>query len=275
MKKLIVFLFLTTIMTNSAYAVVLPTVSPTPTKTLATASPSEEPSPTPSKSSQTASPSADVSRIEKIKEMVAQKVAKLNLVEKKGILGKVREGSTTQITVDDAKGEARIIDIDELTKFSDPSQKSFGVSDISKDDVVSAVGLYNKDTKRLLARFVTRIKSLPVQLEGIITEKTKGDYTLTLVTEKNETLTIDIGTSTRIQEFVKDAGMKKSGFSKVEVGQRILATGYYDTKNKKLILASRVIHFSDVPTSDDMKKYGKVEVRPTEEPTPTNSTIRR
>src|SRR5579859_2417101 len=84
-----------------------------------------------------ATPTATVSQSEEqinnLKERIASRVAQLNLVEKKGIIGTVSDVSETQLTITDMKGDNRIVDVDELTKFSSPSAKStFGISDITK-----------------------------------------------------------------------------------------------------------------------------------------------
>ena len=75
------------------------------------------PTPTTEEKDSQASESAELKTIERIKEMVADKVSKLNLVEKRGIVGTVTDTSTTQIVVQDLQNNKRFIDIDELTKF--------------------------------------------------------------------------------------------------------------------------------------------------------------
>lgn len=200
--------------------------------------------------------SPELDRIQKIKEMVAKKVQQLNLVEKRGIIGDIKDTSTTQIIIKDEDGNQRTIDIDELTKFQDSpgSSKTFGVSDIKAGNKLAFIGLYNKDTKRLLARFVTRATSIPEQLEGVITDKNVKDFTLTITTQKGTKKTIDIQVSTKIQLHTKD-GLVKSGFSKIETGQRIFVVGFPGLKDKTLFEASRVIVFQSIPPSSEMLKF--------------------
>ena len=54
---------------------------------------------------------------------IASRVAQLKLVEKRGIIGEVTESTNVQITVTDSQNNTRFIDVDELTKFSDPNTK--------------------------------------------------------------------------------------------------------------------------------------------------------
>lgn len=213
------------------------------------------------KATPTATPSAktqnqqesDIEKVQKIKEMVASRVAELKLVEKKGILGNVLESSNSQINLQDATGAKRIVDIDELTKFQG-SEKSFGISDIKQGEILLAVGLYNKDTKRLLARFVIQKKSLPIQLEGIIIAKDSKEFQLTMLDEKSNKKIIDIETLTKIQSYTASTGQGKSGFSKIQEEQRALVTGFYDLKDNSKIIANRLIHFPDLPISDALRK---------------------
>lgn len=189
-------------------------------------------------------------QIEKIKEMVASKVAELNLVEKRGILGTVKNITGTKLTVADSQGSERIIDTDELTKFQDDvgSSKTFGISDIKKGEELSFIGLFNKDTERLLSRLVVRTRSIPIFLEGIVDDKNLSDFTLSVIDENGTKKTINIENTTKTIVHTED-GLLKSGFSKIGVGERILVAGFFDTKDKSQINATRVTHFEDIPPS--------------------------
>lgn len=195
----------------------------------------------------------DQDRIEKIKDLVASKVAELKLVEKKAVLGTVKSATNTQITLLDHKNQQRAIDIDELTKFQS-NKESFGISDISSGDVISAIGLYNKDTKRLLARFVSQVTSVPENFDGAVVAKDKVSFSITFLTQDNKKRVIDIETSTRTSLY-DGAETQKSGFSKIEIGQRVIVVGFKDPKEKDRINASRIIHFLSIPISSQMKKF--------------------
>jgi len=243
-----------TLLSSSAFAV---TTTPSPSVTV-TSAPTSQPTET------EASRSGILNRIERIKEMVASRVAELKLVEKKGFYGKVLESTTHQITIVDKNKEEREIEIDELTKFEDSSNKSFGISDISKGNDITAVGLYNKDTKRLLARVVTPVKNLPIQYEGIVTKVDTRSFQVSVTNEKAETKIIDIERSTTAFSYEKTAGMAKSGYSKIKIGERVLITGYASVTDKNIIAADRIIHFLDVPPSSAMKNIQDTSAQPEE-----------
>lgn len=206
-----------------------------------------------------ASEEAELKTIEKIKEMVADKVSKLNLVEKRGFVGVVQDTSNTQITVQDIHGKKRFVDIDELTKFQDSigSSKTFGISDITKGNRLAFVGNYNKDTERLLARFVTKTSSIPQYIQGTVTAVDDDEYTITVTTNKNEKKTVDIEKSTTTKQYSHEDGVQKSGFSQIEEGEKILVVGFPDEDDSTRLSASRILHFvnatdpASTPTQKD------------------------
>src|SRR5438874_1521245 len=117
---------------------------------------------TPANAAPSASSSADQTigqkldeKINELKTKIASTVASLNLVEKRCIIGVVSETTTSQITITDIEGNTRFADVDEITKFSSSSAKGpFGLTDLTKGTRVRVLGTYNKDTKRILARFI-------------------------------------------------------------------------------------------------------------------------
>jgi len=207
--------------------------------------------------------------IEKIKNLVASRAAELKLVDKRGILGVVKRSSSSQIVIEDHKRNQRTIDIDELTKFVS-SKASFGISDIKEGDKISAIGFYNKDTRRLRASFISLSANIPIDIEGVITSSNSREFTLTVVDTNGKTRTTNVETSTRTNVW-EDNSFTKSGFSKILVGQRVLVIGFEDLKDKDTINASRIIHFVDLPLSDALSKYKKAEE---ESPVSTGSGIK-
>lgn len=231
MKNITIFALLLTLFFGgvaNAFA-----ASPTPTKT---------PTPTGNQS---------VTQIEEqinnLKDKIASRVAQLKLVEKQGIIGTVTDIGETQITIKDINGDIHFIDVDELTQFSSPNAKSnFGISDITKGTTIGVLGLYNKDSRRLLARFVD-VMVLPQFITGAIASIDTKNYTLTIVQNNNKQITAEIEDITKTSSYDKSAGLTKSGFSKVQVGERVTLVGYTDKQNSKDIIASRIIVFPTLP----------------------------
>lgn len=205
----------------------------------------------------TSSPTSieDSSQIEKIKDLVASRVAELKLVEKRGVLGKVTQTTSTQITLTDLQNNKQIVDIDEITKFSDADNKSYGISDIKKGDKLGIIGLLNKSTEHILARFISSVSSVPVHFDGVITDIDKRNFTLTAVDEAGDKKILNIETSTSIDSFTKETDQIKSGFSKILAGQRVYASGFPDSKVANQLNLDGLIFFPELSPSIKMKRF--------------------
>lgn len=186
-------------------------------------------------------------QINDLKEKIASRVAQLKLVEKKGILGIVKEAGSTQLTLTDLAGTERIVDVDEITKFSSPSAKdSFGISDLKPGMKISVIGLYNKDSQRLLARFINSY-TIPLFLSGTISDVNREDYTVTLTMEEGKSYLVDIESVTKTTIFNDPDSPVRSGFSKIEAGARTIIIGYPDKKEANRMVATRILLFPNLP----------------------------
>ena len=218
-------------------------------------------------------------QITELKEKITTHVKELKLVEKQGVLGTVSDVTgTTKLSLTDLQGNTQDVDIDELTKFSNPDSKgTFGISDIQKGSVISVLGLYNKESKHILARFITS-ETLPKLYNGAITSIDKKNFTLYIATAKEKAVFIDHENNTRDFTYSAQDGLMKGGFSKMTVGERIYVIGTPDIKDKTKIVASRIIVFPDlqpnpkvaVPTSATTPATS-----PTQTPSPTPLTKKR
>lgn len=208
-----------------------------------------------------------IEQIQKIKDIVASKVAELNLVEKRGFLGTVVTTNTTQITIKDTADLQRIIDIDDLTKFEGSDKETFGISDIKPGDKLLFLGLYNKETKHLLARQVKKSGNIPIIISAIVTNVSSEDFQLEVVTENNTKMKVDVEKSTKTSAITKNGTIEKSGFSKIKLHERILITGFPDPTDTKTINAERLLHFLDITPSVKMRLHAGIKDGSTVQPT--------
>lgn len=206
-------------------------------------------------------------QINQLKEKIASRVAELNLVEKRGVIGVVTEVSAHQITLTDVSGKNRMIDVDEITKFSSASNKNFGLSDLTKGTKISVLGLYNKQSKRILARFIS-IATIPNFFSGTISEIDKKNFIITVVTEDQKQTKVDIQTSTKILTQEQDAGLIKYGFSKLAVGNRVFVVGTPNKKDPSLFVATRFITLPQLPSNPNVVISQPETVAATEAITP-------
>lgn len=207
-------------------------------------------------------------KVDELKDKVASRVAELKLVEKRGTIGIVESASDTQITVNDLNDKARIIDVDEFTKFSSAETDSFGISDLKKGSKISAVGLYNKESQRLLARFVNEI-DIPLFLYGVVSGKNEDEFSITLSTEDGTNYTVDIEKITKTFAY-QDAELEASGFTKIKTLENAIVLGYLDPKEKDRITAARIIIFPGLPKNPKIQIVEESPApSPTKKPNPT------
>jgi hypothetical protein len=211
-------------------------------------------------------------QINNLKEKVASKVAELKLVEKRGIVVLVNQTSGNKITTTDLADQTRFVDVDEITKFASPSAKgTFGISDITKGMRLSVIGLYNKQSKRILARDI-EVVTLPMFVSGTVKDIDKVNFTVTIVSQNQTSIIVDIENVTKTSVYTDEDGVARGGFSKIVAGERVYVSGYPSISEKNRMTATRIIAFPE------LAKDSKVIVaQPTAEeisPTPTKKVVR-
>lgn len=194
-----------------------------------------------------------VDKIQEIRDQlitnIASRVAQLKLVEKRGIIGTVNDVTNTQIAVTDLQNNTRFVDVDELTKFSNPVFKgTYGISDITKDSTIGVLGLYNKESRRILARFVNTVTT-PFIIHGGVAAIDSENFSLNITTEEGKQMTVDIENITRTSSYTQEEGYVRSGFSKIKENYNIVVSGILDIKDDQRMTATRVIFFPEIPVS--------------------------
>lgn len=192
----------------------------------------------------------DIQQIDDLKNRIASRVAQLNLVEKKGIIGTVTDATNTQITLNDVNGNIRFIDVDELTKFSNSnaSGTSFGISDINRGMTLGILGLYNKQSRRILARQVDVLTMTKIFI-GVVSSVDSKNFNFYIVSEDNKQTFIDVEAVTKTYSYSTGTDLVSAGFSKIKVDESVIVIGFPDKNNPTHIIASRVLLFPDVPKS--------------------------
>ncbi len=208
----------------------------------------------------------------KLKDRIASRVAELKLVERRGIIGIATEVSDTQITLSDVQNNTRFIDVDELTKFSSPSAKgSFGISDIAKGNAVGILGLYNKQSRRMLGRFID-VLVLPKIINGAVLSVDDKTFTIHVVSENKSEVSADVEITTKTMQYTKADGLLRAGFSKIKEGERIMVVGFSDVKDKNRLIALRIIVFPEIPKNPKITLSAPIQPTTTPQPTTTLAT---
>jgi hypothetical protein len=203
-------------------------------------------SPTPSPSISTSQKNESlVQQINELKDKIASRVAQLKLVEKRGVVGVVTEVSDTRISLTTQNGDIQLIDVDEITKFSSPDKSEFGISDVTKGSTVSVIGLYNKESKHILARYVSTF-TLPLYLQGTVEDTNADDFTITVSGMDNKNTIVDIEKTTKINSYANGSDIVRSGFSKLVKGDKVNIVGYAGKTDKTRVSASNVLQLNDL-----------------------------
>lgn len=209
----------------------------------------------------TATPTVNQTLLEKLGNEIASKTAQLNLVEKKGIIGTVTDSSSAQITLSDVNGNIRFVDVDELTKFSSDSSSSFGISDVKKGAILGVLGLYNKQSRRILARSINVLTPFPTIVFGEIANVDKVNFELTVVKANGGRTILEIETITKSYSF-SGGNLITSGFSKIQATQTISAIGFPDKQDPNKIMASQIIIFPDIQLSYNLNLTPSATIAP-------------
>jgi hypothetical protein len=208
-----------------------------------------------------ATPTVNQTLLEKLGNEIASKTAQLNLVEKKGIIGTVTDSSTSQITLTDTNNNIRFVDVDELTKFSSDANSSFGISDVKKGATLGVLGLYNKQSRRILARSINVMTPFPTIIFGEIAAIDKVNFELTVIKANGGKTVIEIQDITKSYTFTSGI-LTKSGFSKIQTMQAISATGFPDKQDSNKILASQIITLPNIQLNYDINLTPSAAIAP-------------
>ncbi len=190
-------------------------------------------------------------QINELQTKIASKVAELKLVEKRGIIGTVTDSSDTTLTLNDVNGNIQNIDVDELTKFYS-STSSFGISDIKNGQTLGILGLYNKDSRRLLAREIYAMSTPSNIVIGIISDIDRVNYEITLTEENGNKVIFEIQDTTKTSVYSQKS-LARSGFSKTQTEQTAVITGTPDPQSHGKFLADRVIILPNIDMSSFLK----------------------
>lgn len=200
------------------------------------------------------------SSAQQILNVLQDYLSKHPITEKRGILGKVTDVSDTKISLIDINGNTRFVNVDELTKFIplSSSTTSFGISDIQKGDTLGILGLYNKQSREILARAIYQ-EDISRMIHGNIANIDSDNFVLTVATDDKNQFDVSVENTTRTLTYDSSSqNLLRSGFSKLKQGEKIFIRGSLDPKNDKLILGDAIVVFPDI-----IKGGAKPEISPT------------
>ena len=216
-------------------------------------------------------------QIENLKERLATKVAELQQVQKKAIVGTVKDISVASISVATQTSDVKIELTDNIGVFQTIKGKrtTLTTNDISKDDMVVVFGDYDATLDLLKAKVIVIQDPLPTRTSGTITDIDRKNYTVTIQSTEGPVYTVDIWNTTAM--FIGDHqnGITKGGFSKVQIGETVFVVGTPEPKKDNYISAVRMLDIgftneAPTPTESQSQASGSAsKATPTPTPKPT------
>jgi hypothetical protein len=217
-----------------------------------------------------------------LKERLATKVAQLRQSERRAIYGTVKATTISTATIETANKDIKIELTDDIKVFQILKGKrtTLAVEDLAKDDVVSVFGEWDTAVEVLKAKVIFIQNSVdPIQrIIGTIKETKKSDYTITVETKDQKTYTIDFETVTKPNNWTKETGIEKGGFTKLLSGDTILVIGTAVPKKENRISALRILDIGNltgekptpIPTGSDKEATSaSAKTTAAKSPTPT------
>lgn len=206
-------------------------------------------SPTPKQATGSATtPPAKLNAIDDLKERLATKVAELRTSQKKAIAGTVKSVTVSTVTVETTTNEVKIELTDDIKVIQTIKGKrtTLSTGDLAKGDSVVVFGDYDSSLDLLKAKVIVIQSALPKFVSGVITKIDKEEYTVTIQSPDETSSVIDIEKYTVVYGYTKDAGMSKSGFTKLALGETIAVAGTPNAKIEKRMSALRIISIGNL-----------------------------
>lgn len=214
----------------------------------------------------TATPAADT-KLENLKDRLASAATQLKQSQKRAIAGTVKVTSVSTITVGTKTKDIKIelSDNVKVIEMITGKRTTLDTDKITKGDVVVVFGDYDANVDILKASVIFIQDEFPTRISGKITETSKKDYTISVTTPEGKSYIVDIETTTKNNVWSKSAGITKSAFSKLVVGDTVHVLGTAEKKEGR-ISAIRVLDIG--PSAQAGNLSG---VTPTPTPTATAS----
>ena len=227
--------------------------------------------PTPTRSIQTATASGTPASTKKVtvmddlKERLATKVAELRQSQKKALFGIVKAISISTLTLETKTSEIKIELTDAIKVFQTLKDKrtELSLDDVAKSDSVVIFGDYDTSLDLMKSKVIVIQNPIPERIHGIVTAIDTKEYTVSVETSEKQTYIVDIEKYTAVSAYSKTDGTAKSGFSKLTVGETVFVSGKANGKIEHRISADRILNIGNLSGTTPT---------PTEASTPTASS---
>ncbi|MEK7543973.1 MAG: hypothetical protein AAB557_03840 [Patescibacteria group bacterium] len=206
---------------------------------------------TPSATPKISTASATTKKIEDLKDRLATKVAELRQTSRRAIYGTVKSTSITSFVVETATKDVKIELMDEIKviQYLKGKRTILTSDDIAKGDLVAVFGEHDATLDLLKANIVVIQTPNPERISGTVITRNDQEFTLTIMTPRSQTYTVDIEKATITLAWdrqKKEIG--KFGFSKIIAGDTVHVVGFPVPKKEQRISAGRIIDLGNLAT---------------------------
>lgn len=218
-------------------------------------------------------------KIDDLKEKVATKVAQLRSQANKTIIGEIKSIGTNSLVVTAKTGDEKVL-VDNDTKIfriTRGARQTIALTNLKVDERVAVIIRKDNLVDGQTGRFIF-VKTHPKNINGLVTEVNTKEETVAVINPKNETVTVDVETTTKIFSPT-DGELKKLALSKINVGDRVHVNGLADEKDASrisaihiLILPGKAQGIVNVTPSPVATTTAKPSPKTTSKPTPTTTS---
>lgn len=162
-------------------------------------------------------------KLDTLKDRLASAATQLHQSQKRAIFGTVKTTSVSTITVTTTTSDIKIELTDKISVFQIIKDKrtELTTDQVTKNDEVVVFGDYDTNLDILRAQAIFIQGTLPKRISGTITEVSKNNYTITILTMENKSYVVDYEKTTKNFHWTPDNGVQKAGFSQLLVGDTI------------------------------------------------------
>lgn len=230
--------------------------------------------PTPSSIPKIAQATASA-QIEKLKIRLATKVAELRSIVKRAMYGTVKSVSLTSATVETKTKDIKIELTDDVSVSQVISGKrvSLDLEKLEVKDTVTVFGSYDETLDLLKAQYIFIESAVQTtRINGTVANVDPEEFSLTVITKENRSITIDIEKSTKTTIWTASDGIMKGGFSKIKVGDTVHIVGSPVPKKENHISASRILDLGNITGAAEAPTTSatpSATLNPTAKPSPT------
>lgn len=187
--------------------------------------------------------------LDDLKARLATKVAELRTVVKRAMYGTVKSVSLTSATIETKTKDIKLELTDDVmvTQVIGGKRTTLPLDDLAAKDVITVFGTYDETLDLLKAQYIFIESSAAVsRVFGTVADVDTKKFVLTVKTREGRTVLIDIEKATKTNEWTKEGGIVKGGFSKIAVGDTVHVVGKPVPKVENRVSASRILDLGNI-----------------------------